>query len=150
SQHETLELGNQSFQLQLIDSFAGNQKILDTYRNAWGTFVSATKYFEKLRAEAATLREEADYTLFQLDELRKADLEENEQASLEGELKIMEHAEEIKTRFHAILQLLNHSEFSTRQSLGEVRNHLMTVSSWSASYEKLYQRFESTRLELDD
>ena len=150
SQHETLELGNQAFQLQLIDSFAGNQDVLESYREAWGAFVKAKKQFEQLRDEASTLREEADYTLFQLDELTKAGLEEGEQESLEGELKIMEHAEEIKTRFHAILQLLNHSEFSTQHSLAEVRNHLMAVSSWSASYEKLYQRFESARLELDD
>ena len=150
SQHETLELGNQSFQLQLIDSFAGNQPIRDSYREAWSGFVDAKKNFEELRSEATTLREEADYTLFQLEELTKAALEENEQEALEEEIKIMEHAEEIKIRFRSILQLLNDSEFSTQNSLSEVRNHLMTVSSWSASYEKLYQRFESVRLELED
>jgi DNA repair protein RecN (Recombination protein N) len=150
SQHETLELGNQSFQLQLIDSFAGNQALRDTYRDAWSAFVDAKKNFEQLRSEATSLREEADYTLFQLEELTKARLEENEQEALEEEMKIMEHAEEIKTRFHAILQLLNDSEFSTLHSLSEVRNHLMAVSSWSGSYEKLYRRFESVRLELQD
>ena len=150
SQHETLELGNQSFQLQLIDSFAGNQAIRDNYREAWSAFVEAKKNFEQLRSEAASLREEADYTLFQLDELSKAGLEENEQESLEAEIKIMEHAEEIKVRLNAILHLLNDAEFSTQHSLSEVRNNLMAVSSWSAAYEKLYQRFESARLELDD
>jgi DNA repair protein RecN (Recombination protein N) len=150
SQHETLELGNQSFQLQLIDSFAGNQATRDTYRDAWSTFADARRNFEQLRSEATSLREEADYTLFQLEELTKARLEENEQETLEEEMKIMEHAEEIKTRFHAILQLLNDSEFSTVHSLSEIRNHLAAVSSWSATYEKLYQRFESVRLELED
>jgi DNA repair protein RecN (Recombination protein N) len=150
SQHETLELGNQSFQLQLIDSFAGNQALRDTYRDAWSAFVDTKKNFEQLRSEATSLREEADYTLFQLEELTKARLEENEQEALEEEMKIMEHAEEIKTRFHAILQLLNDSEFSTLHSLSEVRNNLMAVSSWSGSYEKLYRRFESVRLELQD
>src|SRR5690606_2854393 len=77
SQHETLELGNQSFQLQLIDSFAGNQSIRDSYRVAWSSFVEAKRNYEHLRSEASALREEADYTLFQLDELTKAKLEEN-------------------------------------------------------------------------
>lgn len=150
SQHETLELGNQSFQLQLIDAFAENQTLRDTYSEAWSTFVSARKNFDQLNREAASLREEADYVNFQLEELLRASLEATEQDELEKEMKVMEHAEEIKTRFHAILQLLNGSELSVQHALAEVRNHLQTVSAWSKAYEDLYQRFESVRLELED
>lgn len=150
SQHETLELGHQSFQLQLIDAYAENQDVRDSYRNAWTTFVEAKKKFDQLNEEATSLRNEADYIHFQLDELTKAGFEENEQASLENELKIMEHAGEIKTRFNAILQLLNDSEFSTQQSLSDVRVHLQTISGWSPAYETLFQRLESVRVELDD
>ena len=150
SQHETLELGHQSFQLQLIDAYAENQEIRDAYRNAWTAYVDARKKFEQLNEEATTLRNEADYIHFQLEELTKASFGENEQASLENELKIMEHAGEIKTRFNAILQLLNDSEFSTQQSLSDVRVHLQTISGWSPAYETLFQRLESVRLELDD
>lgn len=150
SQHETLELGHQSFQLQLMDAYAENQQVRDTYRDAWVTYVDAKKKFEQLNEEATTLRNEADYIHFQLEELTKAGFEENEQASLENELKIMEHAGEIKTRFNAILQLLNDSEFSTQQSLSDVRAHLQNISAWSPAYETLFQRLESVRLELDD
>src|SRR5687768_775830 len=149
SQHETLELGNQSFQLQLIDAFAENSEIREAYKQAWTTFLATKKKYEQLVSEAVTLREEADYTQFQLEELTKAELSENEQEELEKELKIMEHAGEIKTRFHSILQLLNDSELSAHHTLAEVRNHLMTISSFSPSYESLYQRLESVRLELE-
>jgi len=150
SQHETLELGNQSFQLQLIDSYAENQSLREGYDQAWKNYQKAKKTFEDLTAEATTLREEADYTNFQLDELIKADLRDNEQDDLEKEMKIMEHAEEIKTRLHASLQLLNEAEFSAHSVLAEVRNHLTAIASFSSAYENLYQRLESVRLELDD
>lgn len=150
SQHETLELGHQSFQLQLIDAYAENNEIRDAYGNAWAAYVDAKKKFEQLNDEASTLRNEADYLHFQLEELTKAGFEENEQVSLENELKIMEHAGEIKTRFNAALQLLNDSEFSTQQSLSDVRAHLQAISAWSPAYETLFQRLESVRLELDD
>lgn len=150
SQHETLELGNQSFQLQLIDSYAENQEVREEYDQAWKNFVAARKKFEDLSRQAATLREEADYTNFQLDELTKADLQENEQENLEKELKIMEHAEEIKTRLRASLQLLNESDFSAHNVLAEVRTHLTAISSFSGQYETLYQRLESLRIELED
>jgi DNA repair protein RecN (Recombination protein N) len=150
SQHETLELGNQSFQLQLIDTYAENQDIREKYREAWTTFTTARENFEQLQTEADVLREEADYTRFQLDELLKAALEENEQEELEKELKIMEHAEEIKSRFHTVLQLLNQSEFSADQIVSDIRNQLLAISSYSPAYDALYQRLESLRLELED
>ena len=150
SQHETLELGNQSFQLQLIDAYAENHNLREEYSKAWSGYQEAKKHYDHLTGEATSLREEADYVQFQLEELTKAAFEENEQERLENELKIMEHAEEIKTRFHSILQVLNGSEFSAHNSLGEVRNHLQAISSWSPAYEALFQRLESVRLELED
>lgn len=150
SQHETLELGNQSFQLQLIDAYAENQAIQEQYQAAWSSYQDARKKYDQLNADATTLRNEADYINFQLDELAKAGFEDNEQESLEQELKIMEHAEEIKTRLQALIQLLSESEFSVNQSLINARNHLQVVSAYSTSYDTLLQRLESVRLELSD
>jgi DNA repair protein RecN (Recombination protein N) len=150
SQHETLELGNQSFQLHLIDAYAENHPLRESYRQAWSAYQDNKKKFDQLNREAETLRNEADYTHFQLEELTKAGLSENEQETLESELKITEHAEEIKSRFRSILQLLNESEFSVNTGLADVRNHLLSIASWSANYETLYKRLESVRLELED
>lgn len=150
SQHETLQLGNQLFQLQLIDSYAENQSLREKYQRAWTSFQKAKKEFETLNNQAETLRQEADYTRFQLDELIKANLEENEQENLESELKIMEHAEEIKNRFNTVVQLLSDSDFAVRNSLADIRNQLQTISSYASSYAALYQRVESLRIELDD
>ncbi len=35
SQHETLQLGQQGFQLKLVDAFAGNQSLLEKYTGEW-------------------------------------------------------------------------------------------------------------------
>ena len=150
SQHETLELGNQSFQLQLIDAYAENQTLYEGYRQAWLNFIEKRRQFDQLVIEANSLRQDADYTQFQLEELIKAGLIENEQEALEKELKITEHAEEIKTRFNAIMQLINGSELSAHNSVAEVRGHLLSIASYSSNYEALYQRLESLRLELED
>lgn len=150
SQHETLQLGNQSFQLHLIDSYAENETLIDNYQAAWRGYIDTRKALEILTAQADTLRQEADYTNFQLDELVKAALEENEQEKLESELRIMEHAEEIKNRFNTILNLLSNSELSTQNSVAEIRTQFQNISSYSAAYESLFKRFESLRIELDD
>jgi DNA repair protein RecN (Recombination protein N) len=150
SQHETLQLGNQDFQLKLIDSYADNQKLIGEYTEAWKFFLEKKKAYETLVNEADTLREEADYINFQLDELVKANLEEGEQEKIESELKIMEHAEDIKGRFHSVLELLIRSEFASRNSLSEARVHLQQVASYSSQYELLHKRLESLVIELDD
>ncbi len=150
SQHETLQLGNQFFQLQLIDAYAENDELREKYAGAWHTFQNAKKEFESLRDQAETLRQESDYTRFQLEEISKASLEENEQENHESELKIMEHAEEIKNRFNGIVELLNNSEYAVRNSLGEIRNQLQAIAGYSSAYNGLFQRLESVRIELED
>src|SRR6478609_7662507 len=134
SQHETLQLGNQTFQLKLVDAFAENQTLVDQYQAAWQAYQQARKEFESLRSEADTLRQDADYIRFQLEELSKADLEANEQTELASEQKINEHAEEIKNRFQLVLGLLSQSEFASRNSIAEARTHLQSISSYSSSY----------------
>jgi DNA repair protein RecN (Recombination protein N) len=114
SQHETLQIGNQIFQLRLIDSFAGAQEKVDHYHTQWLLYTQAKKAFERLQKEANSLREEADYIAFQLDELDKASFEKGEQSSLESELQIIEHAAEIKTRLQGMLAALSQSDFYCR------------------------------------
>lgn len=150
SQHETLQLSNQSFQLDLLDAYAENQKIKDEYAAVWSTFQKVKKAFDSLSSQADTLRQEADYTRFQLDELLKADLSGVNQEELESELSIMEHAEEIKTRFNTVLEILNRSEYASRSSLAEARGHLQNIESYSPNYASLRQRLESMLIELDD
>ncbi len=150
SQHETLELGNKSFQLELVDSFAGNAKVKEDYVQVWKKFVKASDEYNNLLAESEALKKESDYIGFQLDELVKASLQPGEIEQLESALKIMEHAEEIKTSFNTILDQLGRSEFSVQTTLGSIRTQLQSVASYSAEYENLLQRFESARIELND
>lgn len=150
SQHETLELGSKSFQLELVDSFAANSKLKEQYTVIWKKFVHAKEAHNVLLIESETLKKESDFILFQLDELTKAGLHEGEREQLESSLKIMEHAEEIKSNFNSILEQLGRSENSVSSSLGSIRTQLQSVASFSEEFEQLLQRFESARIELND
>ena len=150
SQHETLELGNKSFQLELVDSFAANEKLKDAYGVAWRKFTQAAESYKALLIESDALKKESDYILFQLEELNKANLQEGELEQLESALKIMEHAEEIKMIINAALEQLGRSDYSVNSILGAIKNQLQSISSFSSDYEQIFQRFESTRIELND
>lgn len=150
SQHETLQLGTQTFQLKLIDAYADNHSILDAYSTAWDNYMSAKKAYSNLSTQADALRQEADFVNFQLDELVKANFEVGEQERLESEVKIMEHAEDIKIRFNTTLDLLSRSEYAARQAMAEARGHLQAVAGYSQDYENLLARLQSIVIELDD
>src|SRR5258708_3455147 len=150
SQHETLELGRHQFQLELIDSFAGNEKIRYDYSLLWKKFLKEKKDYESLLAEATALRQESDFVKFQLDELVKVNLMEDEQEKLESELSVLEHTEEIKAKLNNVIQQLGQSEYSVNQSLSNIKSEFQSLASFSKQYEQLYQRIESARIELID
>lgn len=150
SQHETLELGNKLFQLELIDSFAGNTNLIKNYTAAWLEYQKAVSTFQQLQNESQQLKKESDFINFQLDELTKANLTEGELEKLEEELKITEHTEDIKSNLNAALQQLSQSDFSITEALTSVRNQLQAIASYSNTYQNLLQRLESARIELND
>lgn len=150
SQHETLDLGNRAFQLQVIDSYASNQALKLEYESAWQKFIDTKKSFEVLNKEANELREAADFVNFQLNELTSATLIVGEQEQLESSLKIMEHAEDIKTKFNTLLEILDRADISANTMLGEARPIFNSLSSYSENYKKLADRFDSSRVELID
>lgn len=150
SQHETLELGTHRFQLSLIDSYAGNTSLLSDYQQAWKKYLLTKKNYDELLAESARLKSEYDFIKFQLDELQKASLRENEQEELESSLKISEHGEDIKTRLNQLLTMLGQAESSVQSVLSESVSLLQPVRSYSNQYEQIAQRLDSLRIELND
>lgn len=150
SQHETLDLGNRAFQLSVIDAFAANEKFREEYKSAWQHYVITREAYRALEHEANTLRQESDFVKFQLEELSKANLVENEQQELESALKIMEHAEDIKSKFNHLLTQLDRSDISASAILSEVRTIMSSLSGYSDHYKQLAERFESVRIELND
>ncbi|MBX2915939.1 MAG: DNA repair protein RecN [Cyclobacteriaceae bacterium] len=150
SQHETLELGSKLFQLELIDSFAGNTSQSKNYDTAWHAYQKAMSHYQQLQNESQQLKKESDFVNFQLDELAKANLIEGELEQLEEELKIAEHTEEIKSNLNTALQQLSHSDFSVTEVLSSVRNQLQAIAAYSNTYNDLLHRLESVRIELND
>jgi DNA repair protein RecN (Recombination protein N) len=150
SQHDTLELASSRFQLRLIDSFAGNQRTLEEYEDAWHLYVGLKGKLEALQSEGDALKKESDFIQFQLDELTKANLVEGELASLESELSIQENAEDIKEKINSILRTLNGAEQSASAMLAFVRTQLQSIAAFSPAYQQIFDRVSGLKIELDD
>lgn len=150
SQHDTLLLGSNAFQLNLIDAFAQNTELKDSYNQQYQTYQEKKDIHGKLVEESAELRKEADYNQFLFDELEKGAFQSGEQDELEADLSKLENAEEIKTRLNEALAIIDQADFNINSFVLDLKNALSQISSYSNSYDTLRDRVESTLIELKD
>lgn len=150
SQHDSLLLTTNAFQLQVIDHFAGTQDLLTSYKNSYKIFQKAKKTYDQLCIDAGEIKKAGDYNNFLLEELDVAKLEADEQNLLEGELEILENSEEIKLRLHSTANNISNGEPAIISMLHEAVNNLKSVGKFSEHYESLSQRAKSCLIELKD
>ena len=150
SQRDTLLLGSPAYQLNIIDSYARNTALVETYNEAYAVFQARKKAYDQLCAQADAMKKEADYNHFLFEELKQAGFQPGEQETLENELQIASHAEEISRRISESLNLLDNSDFSVSRHLLDIKKNLEYISGLAPHFKPLYDRLESTYLEIMD
>ena len=150
SQNETLQLGASDFQLNLIDIYAGNQKLANDFFALYTKFKEKDKAYKYLVEEGETLKKDADYNAFLLDELAQLNLKQEEQEPLENELKLLENGEEIKLKLNDVIDFLNNSELGVIDKLQSVRASLTQLSKYGTQFEQINSQFEQVFIELKE
>ena len=159
SQHDTLQLGDTSYQLNILDVYAGNTSLdiyagnlsyLKDYHDTYRKYKKLESDYRKLEDQLAQAQKELDYHTFLLNELEEANLQENEQEELENELKQLENAEDIKVKLTQAVQYLTESEFNITSALKDTAHLIGQLAAFSPKYDELRTRTESCMIELND
>jgi DNA repair protein RecN (Recombination protein N) len=150
SQHDTLQLGSNTFQLNILDTFSQNAKLIEEFTVTYKTFKKAEKEYTDLLAKAELLKKEFEYNSFLLNELTQVKLEEVNQTELEEEQKLLENAEEIKRKLAQAFEYLNHPEMPALGLLKDAGLTLSTIVSLSEKYALLRDRLNSSLIDLQD
>ncbi len=150
SQHATLQINTESFQLLVLDTVAQNQSLLFDYKKKYQEYKKAISELKNLEEDLQKARLESDYQQFVFNELDQANLQETEQEDLEAEQSQLENAEEIKRHFHAASSQLQDGEINVLDSLKQVQSSLQNGVRYLPSSESLVDRLQSTLIELKD
>lgn len=150
SQHQTLLIGRTGYQLNLIDIYSDSVDLTRKYKEDYNKYLTSVKYLSELEINAEKIAQEAEYNNFLLKELKEARLIEDEQETLEQELKILENAEEIKGNLSQALNLLDHSEMSANEIIHQVKGLINQVGSLSDSLNSISNRMDELQIELSD
>jgi DNA repair protein RecN (Recombination protein N) len=150
TQHETLDLIEAGFQLEVLDSLAKNQSLLKGYKQSYSTYKKDTLRLDAIVHEYNKAKAELDFLEFQLNELNEAKLDAREQTQLESEQQTLENVENIKRAIQAVLQLIQDTENSSIDVLNEAQTQLKSVAKVHTGIAALSKRLENIVVELKD
>ncbi|MCC9041440.1 DNA repair protein RecN [Myroides sp. M-43] len=150
SQHQTMELSDENYQMQIVDAVAGNSKVLVKYKEQLILYKKAQHQLRDLIQQQADLLKEQDYNAFLLEELVQAKLDGLDQVELEQEYDKLNNVEFVRECFGQSIGALTDDQVGIGNQLKEVKQLLQKTSSISKEYEELYNRLVSVEIELKD
>ena len=151
SQHENQAILNESNHIKILDKYSKKlSKIKEQYLAAYGEYKRATQELRALSSKEERARK-MDILEFQIAEIQKANIAEGEEEALIKERSKCYNAQKLINGLGSAITLLEgDSGFGAAPSVKSAIKELNTLSQYDESYEKLAERLESTKIELED
>jgi DNA repair protein RecN (Recombination protein N) len=123
-QHEHQALLRPDAQRDILDAYAGHTEQVAELRAAHATLLRARREMDALDSRTREAKERADFLAFQLHEIEQAGIEADEEARLEEETRLLQHAEDLMRLAQSLHRTLYESEDSVTDRLGSLRREL--------------------------
>lgn len=150
SQHETLNLKNNLFQLQILDNFANLSSEKEVYRSNFVRWKNLLRQITKLREEIRLENQSQDFNTFQLEEIEALKLNIDEQIVAETELELLNSAEDIQVALHRSSEALIDGDSNALALLRKALQSLENIRDKSSDFEQIFHRLQSANIELKD
>ncbi len=151
-QHEHQSLLNPSKHILLLDRFCEND-LLEPKKNLTDLIKEYRSILKKISdLSMGKDREDLiDFFNYQITEIEKASLSENEENNLLEERKILSEAEKLKTLYSKTISILYNSEdLSAMDNIGVALNNLQAIISIDKEKEHLYDDLQDIYAKLED
>ena len=149
-QFDTLDIHSSKWHMEVLDSLAGNTKLLSAYQLEFKEYKVAEKRLKTLEKEAANALKELDYITFQFTELDEASLEFDEQESKEQLLNRLAGTEDIQRVANSAYFAIDESEQSIINQLQIISQDLDNIKELDPKLSESYDRVLSSLEELRD
>ena len=150
SQHETLELADSVFQMEVLDDISENSELLSDYHNGYVEFKSLKKKIVELSVFAEKSKRDEEYLKFQYDELNLAKLDGVDFDDLENQVKVLENSSDVVDVLGKAFNTLNDDDFAVIDRISQEIKSLNSISSFHKSSAEYANRLESVLIELND
>lgn len=150
SQHQNLLLNQEDFQLNIIDIIAQSQKQLAVYSQAYNHYREANKQLALLKETIEKNNDNKDFMRFQLNELENMQIEDGELESIEQEVDLLGHAEEIKGALYDAYSNLSNDDSGVVNNLKTALKRVEDIVNVYPDLSDTSARMESCYIELKD
>lgn len=150
SQHQTMELNEEQFQLSVVDAIAETESLLTDYTQTFKAYKKTERELNALQEQELKARTDEDYFKFVLNELLEANLQADEQTTLEKQLEILSHAEQIQQAAGSAARMLSADELSIIDQLQQLKALLQSSAKHHPGLLELLKRIDSVTIELKD
>lgn len=150
SQHQTMQMTEDDFQLKVIDALADNNKMLDDFGIKRSQYQITAKELKKLQEFQENSTKEHEYNSFLLKELESAPLKVGIQEELEEQYEQLSNVETITEYLSKGNQLLNDEQIGAVTILTELKQISNKLSGFGTQFTSLNERIQSVFIEMDD
>ena len=149
SQHNTLEIRNADFQMDLVDVIGGLEQLKQSYLKDYKLLLVSKKELKELKSQLSTIIQERDYSTFLLEELNELVLDKRDYNALEEELKRNENVDELKSTLDNIISAIE-SEEGVSLTLRRLKSVLERSKGVDNRIDEMSTRIHSVLIELED
>ncbi len=150
SQHETILLKENHFQIALVDAFAKTTPLYIDYKKQFSSLQKLKKQLAEFLEQELQAKKEFDYFQFQFTELEEANLKTGELALLEDESETLENAEFIKENLVRANLGISGGDENILSAVSQLKQSLQSISKFGKDFSDLYERVNSLSIELKE
>jgi len=150
TQHQTLQILNAAFQLDVLDHFAGIEKLVTAYTKKYTSYREKVNTHIELKVKDAESRKEKDYLAFLLSELQAANLSKINLEELKQKSAKIENAEKIQTAISFAQSIFENDSFSPSIGIKTLIETFDDLKKFDPSFADISARLWSLKIELDD
>jgi len=149
SQHQTLLLNSQNYQLKIVDVFCNHKNELSQFQNEYQSYLSKQTELDELLEKEKQISRELDYKQFLFDELEGAKLT-NQDSKIEDELSKLENFEEIQHKLNQIISISDNEESSVSSLLSSIVMSIDSIKEKDSNLVPINDRLNSLWIEFKD
>lgn len=150
SQHQTLLLNKNNFQLETVDAFAGTLVLYREYKSEFSKLNKLKNVLKSLQEQEVQARKELDYFQFLFNELEETEIKSGQLKTLEEESSALENAENIKHKLLNSSNAIHGGDENILSALSRVKQELQSISKFGKHFSDFYERVNSAYIELKE
>ena len=149
-QHEHQSLLRTETHIDYLDEFGDYQDLLVRYKKVYSELLQKENDLKEFQEKESSIKEKKDFYAFQIKEIDNVSPEENEDETLNEELKILESSEKLAELTSEIYQLLYESENSIQSSLSRVKLLIQKLNDIDKTFSEYLNESKSALAQIQE